>query len=168
MSGIGSHTLPNQGKSDDWLTPPGILECLGTFDLDPCASVDQPWATAIEQWTDHGLDRGWHGFVWCNPPYGRQTGDWLAKMADHGNGIALIFARTETAMFVEHVWGRATAIVFLHGRLFFHHPVSGRRAAHNSGGPSCLVAYGDEAVRRLWASGLDGSIVSGWQRPRSE
>jgi len=25
-----------------WLTPPYILEALGAFDLDPCASLDRP------------------------------------------------------------------------------------------------------------------------------
>jgi hypothetical protein len=33
-------------KSDEWLTPPGILKALGQFDLDPCAPVNRPWDTA--------------------------------------------------------------------------------------------------------------------------
>jgi hypothetical protein len=34
------------GGTDDWITPPGIIEALGPFDLDPCASVGQPWPCA--------------------------------------------------------------------------------------------------------------------------
>ena len=41
----------------DWLTPPEILEALGPFDMDPCASQFQPWRTAVQQFTieDDGL-----------------------------------------------------------------------------------------------------------------
>lgn len=39
-NGIGSHTLPNNGESDIWLTPPEIVGALGHFDLDPCAAPD--------------------------------------------------------------------------------------------------------------------------------
>lgn len=152
---------------DEWLTPPHILKALGPFDLDPCAPVTPPWPIAAKHYTvqDNGLAQTWHGFVWCNPPYGRATGDWLRKLGDHGNGLALIFARTETADFVQQVWRRADAVMFLHGRLHFHH-VSGERAKANGGAPSCLVAYGEEAVGRLAASKLTGTLVrlTGLQR----
>lgn len=44
------------------------------------------------------------------------------------NAMALIFARTETRMFFDHVWPKAQAVLFLEGRLYFHH-VCGRRAS---------------------------------------
>lgn len=28
-AGIGSHTLPNRGATNDWITPPHIIEALG-------------------------------------------------------------------------------------------------------------------------------------------
>lgn len=34
---LSGHQRPNAGLSDDWLTPPEIIEALGPFDLDPCA-----------------------------------------------------------------------------------------------------------------------------------
>mgnify|MGYP001616450467 CR=1 FL=1 len=46
---------------------------------------------------------------------------------------------------------KASAILFLKGRLSFCSP-DGTPAKHNSGGPSCLVAYGDEAAERLWTN----------------
>lgn len=158
---MGGHQSAAMLK-DEWLTPPHILHALGPFDLDPCAPVVRPWEMAATHYTMHddGLNRPWHGRVWCNPPYGRETGAWLARLADHGNGIALIFARTETEMFFENVWRKATAILFLQGRLHFHH-VSGERAAANAGAPSCLVAYGDANVRRLANSGIPGRLVRG-------
>lgn len=91
--------------------------------------------------------------VWLNPPFGRAAAKWLRKLADHGNGIALIPARTETAMFTESVWQRADAVLFLHGRPHFHRP-DGSRAAFNSGAPICLVAYGIANVVALSRSRL--------------
>lgn len=162
--GIGGHSLPNRGASDDWLTPPHIIEEFGPFDLDPCASRDQPWPTAETQFTidDDGLRQPWEGFVWCNPPYGPDTWNWLSRMAEHRNGIALIFARTETTGFFAQVWHQADALLFLEGRLFFHHPVTGKRGASNAGGPSVLVAYGEKARGQLRRSGLSGAFVSTW------
>jgi hypothetical protein len=156
---IGSHHSANAGK-DEWLTPPGILQALGDFDLDPCSPVNRPWPTAREHYTilDNGLKKPWKGRVWCNPPYGSATGIWLGRLADHGNGIALIFARTETEMFFSQVWTRAQAVLFIEGRLYFHH-VTGQRAAANSGAPSVLVAYGSANVETLERCGIPGKLV---------
>ncbi|WP_260972893.1 phage N-6-adenine-methyltransferase [Mycolicibacterium llatzerense] len=152
--------------TDVWLTPRNILDALGPFDLDPCAAPDPSiWPTAAEHITlpQDGLCQLWHGRVWLNPPY-NQAAQWLERLALHGQGTALIFARTETAGFVEHVWNAATAILFLHGRLHFHHG-DGRRAKENSGAPSCLVAYGDSDAEALAESGLDGTYFENWRRP---
>src|SRR5690606_31200879 len=127
-----------------WLTAPSIIDRLGTFDLDPCAAPEpRPWSTAKKHITlpEDGLLKEWSGRVWCNPPFGNQTGAWLERMAQHGNGIALAFARTETRMFHRHVWPRAEAVLFVAGRPSFHLP-DGSRAKGNSGGPICLIAYG--------------------------
>lgn len=142
-------------RSDEWLTPPEILNALGVFDLDPCSPISRPWPTAGQHFTvdDNGLAHPWHGRVWLNPPFGREAVKWMRKLAAHGNGIALIPARTETAMFYECVWGAADAVLFLKGRPHFHH-VCGTRAAFNSGAPICLVAYGIANVAALANSGL--------------
>lgn len=162
--GMGSHQSAASLK-EEWLTPPALLAKLGRFDLDPCAPKVRPWDTATEHFTvdDDGLARDWFGFVWMNPPYGSKTGRWLSKLAEHGNGLALIFARTETEDFVSQVWAKADAVLFLHGRLYFHH-VTGERAAANGGAPSCLIAYGAEAVERLRMSGIPGTLVLGWRK----
>lgn len=146
-------------KNDEWLTPPEILKVLGPFDLDPCSPVNRPWPTAAAHYTanDDGLTQPWSGRVWCNPPFGREAVKWLRKCAEHGNAIALVPARTETAMFYETVWGAADAVLFIKGRPHFHY-VDGRKAAANSGAPICLVAYGAANADTLRASGL-GRVV---------
>lgn len=160
--GIGSHTLPNQGATDSWITPRVIVDALGSFDLDPCECIPQPWKCAERSFTvdDDGLSREWFGRVWMNPPYSNAE-RWLEKLAEHGSGTALIFARTETEMFQRFVWQRASAILFLWGRLYFHLP-NGMRAKGNSGGPSVLVAYGKSDADQLKQSGLRGSFCEGW------
>lgn len=158
---MGGHQSARM-KSDVWLTPPHVLERLGQFDLDPCAAPPpRPWSTAERHIAlpDDGLAAEWEGRVWLNPPYSREAVKWLEKLADHGTGTALIFARTETAWFVEQVWKRATAVMFLHGRLHFHRG-DGVRAAANAGAPSCLVAYGYQDAAVLASCGLDGTLVA--------
>jgi len=108
---------------------------------------------------DDGLKKPWHGMVWLNPPYSAKVGVWLKRLAAHGSGIALVFARTETSWFRDEVWNKASAIFFFRGRLHFHH-VDGSRAKANAGAPSCLVAYGSEAARRIDLA-QDAGIIEG-------
>jgi hypothetical protein len=154
-TGMGGHQSARMMK-DEWLTPPNIIKALGEFDLDPCSPISRPWGTAKNHYTilDDGLSKEWFGRVWLNPPYGREASDWLNKLSIHGNGVALIFARTETEMFFEHVWNKADALLFFKGRLYFHH-VNGERASANAGAPSVLIAYGTENVKSL-------ELVSKW------
>lgn len=154
---LSSHQ--KNGGHDEWLTPPEIVKALGDFDLDPCSPVVRPWDTAAKHFNVHddGLAQDWAGRVWLNPPFGREAVKWLRKMVQHGNGVALIPARTETAMFYECVWNVAHAVCFMKGRPHFHY-VDGRRAAANSGAPICFVAYGWRNAHALVDSGL-GKVV---------
>lgn len=163
-TGMGGHHSPS-AQTTTWLTPPEIISALGRFDLDPCGFPGWPTADRLIVLPEDGLTASWAGRVWVNPPYGRETWDWLARLAEHGDGVSLIFARTETAGFAEQVWGKADAVLFLHGRLHFHTP-DGHRATANAGAPSCLVAYGPSNVTALASCGLSGTLVrratAGW------
>lgn len=170
--GMGGHQA-TEGETPVWLTPPFILEALGgadSFDLDPCACGEpRPWPTARAHLTEreNGLRRPWTGRVFMNPPYGGPSiiGPWLRRMAAHNDGIALIFARTETELFHELVWRRATGVFFFEGRLFFRKPdgTISRDAKtglpQNAGAPSCLVAYGADEGERLAKVVLPGVFV---------
>lgn len=162
MTGIGGHTSPGRGRTNDWLTPPDLIRALESFDLDPACPNGMPWRTAGTMFTpdDDGLSTAWFGRVWLNPPYGPETFQWLELLAEHGNGIALTFARTETQGFFEKVWRRASGVFFLRGRLHFHR-LDGSRATGNSGGPSVLVAYGEANARILETCKLRGAFVRG-------
>ena len=152
----------NTVNKDEWLTPPGLLDLLGPFDLDPCAPIIRPWPMAKTHYTkeDDGLKLPWFGRIWLNPPYGRQTFLWLEKLAEHKSGIALIFARTETKGFHETIWQKALGVFFFRGRLCFHHVSGEKGGAANA--PSCLVAYSQtdmEAIQNAMSDGLSGKLV---------
>ena len=123
--GIGSHQSSNMGK-DEWITPPELIEKFPVFDLDPCSPVNPPWKTANKTYNihDNGLIKPWEGRIWLNPPYGKDLIKWMRRMKGHNNGIALIFARTETKTFFETVWDDATGILFVKGRITFYNILS--------------------------------------------
>lgn len=159
--------MPNFGNEASvagthvWLTPKYIIDALGPFDLDPCAATDRPYDTAQNHYTveDDGFSRDWFGRVWCNPPYGPELDRWLGKLSDHGDGIALVFARTETKAFFRNVWQSptASAILFMRGRVKFLNKYGAQGGT--AGSPSCLIAYGERNVEALRRCGLPGVVV---------
>lgn len=162
---IGSHHSATP-ISTTWLTPPALIDALGgpdSFDLDPCAAPQpRPWPTARRMNAEadaDGLAIEWDGRVWLNPPYtASEIALWLRRLADHGTGTALIFARTETEAFRRWVWESASGLLFLFGRLNFH-DAAGIRSPKNAGAPSVLCAYGQDDLDRLAASDLAGAVV---------
>lgn len=155
--GMFSHQ-PAGSIKVEWITPPEIVFSLGLFDLDPCAPVAPPHKLANRTFTEHGLQQPWNGRVWCNPPYGKETGKWIEKCSKHGNAIALIYARTETSTWFDWIWPLADSVFFFKGRIHFCH-VDGTRSKTNSGAPSALIAYGRNNVEAIGASGLSGKHI---------
>lgn len=143
----------------EWLTPPDLVKKLGIFDLDPCSPVNAPFLHANTNFTieDNGLTKEWFGRVYLNPPYGKGMDLWIEKLKKHGNGITLIFARTETKCFFEHIWNDADGILFVKGRIKFYH-VSGIQGG-TPGAPSLFIAYGKENALALKNSGIAGKYL---------
>lgn len=143
----------------EWLTPPHLVKQLGIFDLDPCSPINAPFFHAKTNFTiiENGLNKDWFGRVYLNPPYGKGMEKWLEKLKLHGNGISLIFARTETKCFFEHIWNDADALLFVKGRIKFYH-VSGQQGG-TPGAPSVFIAYGKENAIALRNSGIEGKFL---------
>lgn len=179
FKGIGGHHAVRAPQTVEWLTPPGTIEDIGgwrSIDRDPCAPIEQPYPTARATWTilDDGLSRRWDPLerIFMNPPYTDGViALWLAKLSEHGNGVALIFARTETDAFFRFGWQRAHAALFMRGRLNFHVGEAfsvvatrrtfqaGDRAPKNAGAPTVLLAYGEEEAERLAECPIEGQFV---------
>jgi hypothetical protein len=115
------------GLSDDWLTPPSIFQRLNlAFDLDPCSPGPDHWVPAKRIYTkvDDGLRQPWFGRVFMNPPFGGRRGQvpWLRKFFAHGDGIALVAARTSADWFHDVVVPNAQILCFPNGKTKFIRP----------------------------------------------
>ena len=77
-------------------------------------------------------------------------------MARHGNGIMLLFGRTETTKWQRDIFPFADAALFLSGRVRFCRP-SGERGKSGTA-PSVLLAYGQANVDALRNSGIAGAL----------
>jgi hypothetical protein len=156
---IGSHQSANV-TSVEWLTPPELIKSLGSFDLDPCSPVNRPWPTAALHYTieDNGLLQQWLGRVWLNPPYGRLMTPWLKMISEHGNGLCLIFNRTDRNDVQDHCLAKADSMFLFRQRLHFY-TVNGVRMKSNGGAPNVLFAYGENNCEAIERAGLKGSHV---------
>ena len=71
-----------------------------------------------------GLEHSWNlgGWVFCNPPYGRELKQWVKKAYDEWKDgakiVMLIPARTDTSYFHDYIYDKAE-IRFLRGRIKF-------------------------------------------------
>jgi site-specific DNA-methyltransferase (adenine-specific) len=112
-------------KTDMWATPQDFFDALDAefhFTLDACAVKENAKCTAYYTPEQNGLDQPWTGQVWCNPPYGRNVGQWVKKAHDTASGggcvVMLLPARTDTRWFHDYIYGK-TEVRFIKGRLKF-------------------------------------------------
>jgi phage N-6-adenine-methyltransferase len=138
----------NQGKTNEWFTPSWILDACGDFDLDPCGDTRRQTAKTIYTKEINGLQKNWFGRVWMNPPYGREVSQWTKKLVEHGNGLALIFARTDTKWFQEFA-PHCSWILFLAGRVRFVDSLTLKISNNTPGAPSILCAVGEQEKPNL-------------------
>ena len=149
--------------SDEWYTPKELVDALGVFDLDPCAPVHPLWKTATRMLNkeDDGLKNDWGGGVrvWLNPPYSRPLIEqFIEKMVDNGNGIALLYNRLDNKMCAEKILPNASAILFLRHRVRFFLPDGTRGGSPGHG--SMLVAFGESNAEILRNCCVEGFFVS--------
>jgi hypothetical protein len=138
------------GDSVDWFTPAEFFAALGmTFAIDPCAGRDLVPARNVVPAdrfltaADDGLVRDWgSGRAFVNPPYGPLVPRFLGRLAAHGDGIALVYARTETR-WAQTFMAAADAVVFMADRLYFvrEDGYKGRAACG-----SMLLVYGSANI----------------------
>ena len=84
---LRAHLFISQSNSNEWYTPRHYVEAaravMGGIDCDPASSaIAQGWigATTYHTIEDDGLAHDWQGRIWLNPPWGRLTGNFIAKL----------------------------------------------------------------------------------------
>lgn len=147
-------------STDEWYTPKEIIDSLGEFDLDPCAPINPLWKTANVMYNknDNGLSKKWFGRVWLNPPYSRPLIEqFVIKMAEHKNGIALLYNRCDSKMFQDIIFKEATAMLFMRKRIKFYRPDGTQGKQPGCG--SILIAFGELNANILKECGIDGKFI---------
>ena len=141
----------NLSKDNIWETPPDLFEfgCnLFNFrpEIDVCATAQD---TKCELFINkNSLDADWRRPFWCNPPYGRSVKDWIRKaylshVKYNISGLALLFAKTDTAAFHDYIFGKAE-ICFLRGRVHFFK--DGKESIQPAPYPSCFVFWREREI----------------------
>lgn len=115
-------------KKMDYCTPQRFFDALNQefhFVLDAAATAKSAKCQNFFTPETDGLKQSWSlagGAVFCNPPYGRETGKWVRKAyeeSQHGTTVVLLIpARTDTVYFHDYIYGKAE-IRFIRGRLHF-------------------------------------------------
>lgn len=109
-------------NTPEWATPQDFFDKLDEefhFDLDVCATPENAKCERYFTKDDDGLSQKWGGVVYCNPPYGREIGNWVKKCSEYeGESVMLLPARTDTRWFHDYIYGKAE-IRFIRGRLKF-------------------------------------------------
>ena len=127
-------------KKEEWETPQALFDELNEefhFDVDVCALPENAKCDRYYTPEIDGLKQDWRGVCWCNPPYGRKIGEWVAKAAKSEAVVVMLLpARTDTRWFHDFIYKAENAdIRFIRGRLKFG-------GAENSAPfPSMLVIF---------------------------
>lgn len=139
-------------RSEEWATPADFFAALDDefgFTLDPCATRLNAKCRTYYTKADNGLVQDWgRHTVFCNPPYGRDIGDWVKKCflaAKAGATVVLlVHARTDTRFFHDWMYGKAE-LRFVRGRLKFGD------CSQSAPFPSLVAIYRPDAVAALAA-----------------
>jgi len=133
-----------------WRTPKALFEHLHNefgFTLDAAANKENALVPNYlgkdhkDPKLHNSLTCHWKGVVFCNPPYGRQVGQWIKQAYEQSQQgatvVVLVMACTDTAWWHDYAW-KADEIRLLRGRVRFTRS-NGQKAAAAPKGSALLV-----------------------------
>ena len=133
--------------TNEWHTPQDFFDRLDEefhFTLDAAATPENAKCDRYFTQSDDGLAQSWIGErVWCNPPYGREIGQWIKKAAISQAEVVvmLIPARTDTKAWHRWIFGNSNCEVrFVAGRLKFAGGGQGKDAPF----PCAVIVFRDQ------------------------
>lgn len=130
-------------KTNEWATPQYLFDELDrefNFTLDPCCTDENAKCEKYFTIEDDGLMQDWSNeIVFVNPPYGREIKHWVRKAYEESlkgaTVVCLIPSRTDTTYWHDYIFGKASDIRFLKGRLKFGD------SKNSAPFPSAIVVY---------------------------
>lgn len=149
---------------DSWQTPQWLFDYAerdqGPFDIDLAASESNAKCDDFYSADDDSLAFDWfmhNDAGWCNPPYS-ETGKWLEKgMIEAQKGFKSVFLvpTPNGENYWRHVFGWATEIIFINGRIAFELPDDNGKLIPKAGNTrgSCLVVFdgvGEQDTQISW------------------
>ena len=158
-------------KRDSWQTPHWLYSWADkryNFDVDLAATntnkkcenfIDKETNSLETSWIERGVSG------WCNPPYSK-TGDWLSKAwqeAQKGMKIVMLVPTPNGENhYRDFVFGKASEVIFINGRIGFETPTDGRpqEVKGNTRG-SCFIVYGRTYAEHTSLSTVDRDNMRG-------
>lgn len=152
-------TLLTSKSTVEWYTPKEILDLVRSFyggiiDLDPASCAKAQKVVKAKEWfgLDHklwrnqnGLERKWHGKVFCNPPYNGSTTQWVKyavnqwKNNPNVTNILLLVNSSPGYKWYEDLWNEYP-VCSIRERLWFTPSAGGKPGQAKKG--SSLVYLG--------------------------
>jgi len=139
-------------KSDQWLTPPAVIDAArrtlgGSIATDPASCLQANSWIRAQHWYSidfDGLhpDHPWRGTVWLNPPYGRgdhSAGAFAARLVaemKEGNvtaAITCLNVNSIGSLWFGSVWDHAAVHLIWRGRIDFIKPAGDEDSAPSKG-----------------------------------
>lgn len=165
-------------QRDCWQTPQWLFDYVeaeqGMFDIDLAASNQNAKADQFLTVDDDSLSADWHDLFhpalheyqpsgWCNPPYS-ETGNWLEKgkvEAQHGFKSVFLVPTPNGEAYWRHVFGWASEIIFINGRISFELPDENGVLVPKSGNTrgSCIVVFDEPGEQDTMISWVDRDVM---------
>ena len=143
------------GSTNVWITPDYILKWVkkefGPIGLDAAADVDNSVALHFIDEQMDALVTPWNSseIVWCNPPYGKEAKKFVERAIDQvakkncPKVVMLLAVRTDTKMFQELIFPKASRIHFIKGRVKFQRGTGKTRPDERPAFASAIVVFSD-------------------------
>ena len=147
--------LAKTGSTTVWITPDYIVKWVekefGPIGLDAAADVNNAVALHFIDEKMDALVTPWKSSenVWCNPPYGKEAKKFVERAIDQvakkncPKVVMLLPVRTDTTMFQELIFPKASRIHFIKGRVKFQRGVGKTKSHERPAFASAIVVFAD-------------------------
>lgn len=158
---INANSAADAKQSDSYRTPQWLADWLDdeySFTCDAAASDENHLFSTYYTAERSAFDADWSesgGHVFCNPPFSNGMKEkFLAKayleLVDNGvSSVFVIPADPSNKCWLDHIFGKATKITIINGRVKFLHPESGYETKAGIGTAIIEFQHGEKPVNTM-------------------